>query len=107
MHDMKPYELDPFGFGAFVGPEGLTAWKALHQELFDFISKRTQACAKLPSEFMRCRSPQEFWNEQMRFVNDMVSDGHASADRLFVALNELHANGTGLSLPSSPPKFAQ
>jgi hypothetical protein len=109
MSDMKSHEFDPFGFGAFIGAEGLTAWKAVHQELLDFVSKRTQACAKVSTELTRCRSPQELWQEQMRFVKDMVSDCQTSADRLFVALNQLHANGTGPSLPSptSPPKFAQ
>ena len=97
MNDTKPIELDGLGFSPLLGQEGFAAWKTLQQELLEFAGRRAQACAKWPSDFSRCRSPQDVWHEQMRFMKEIVSDCETSGERLFVALAPPRSNGDVIS----------
>jgi hypothetical protein len=101
MNDTKPIEFDGLGISSVLGQEGFDAWKKFQQELLEFMGRRAQASAKWPSDFSRCRSPQDVWHEQMRFMKEMVSDCEASGQRIFVALASSRSNGEAISPKSS------
>jgi hypothetical protein len=95
MKDTSPPELY-FAFNPALGGQSLAAWNALQQEFFDFAARRAQACVKWPTDVARCRSPQDVWQEQMRFVKDMVSDCETAGQRLMVVFGS--ANNSPESL---------
>src|SRR5438552_3654253 len=92
MTDKTHIEFDGLGFSPAITEQGLAAWKSMQQELLEFMGRRAQACAKWTSDVSRCRTPQDLWHEQLRFVKEMVSDCESAGDRLmttFVASSRL------------------
>ena len=74
MTDKTHIEFDGLGFSPAITEQGLAAWKSMQQELLEFMGRRAQACAKWTSDVSRCRTPQDLWHEQLRFVKEMVSE---------------------------------
>jgi len=60
----------------------------VNQEVLDFLGRRVQACARWPSNISRCRSPQDLWDEQFRFVREMINDCEASSGRVAAAFSD-------------------
>ena len=43
-------------------------------DVLGLMSRRTSAVLELPMRLSRCHSPFEFWSEQARFMQEVVSD---------------------------------
>ena len=92
MTNSNAIEFNGLGFSPALGEQQVAAWNALQQGLLEFMGRRAQACAKWPSDLARCHTPQDVWQEQMRFFQDMVSDCEASSKRFFVVFSPSSEN---------------
>jgi hypothetical protein len=92
MDAMQPVQPKALGFDPLLGDQVISAWNAVSQEVLEFLGRRAQACAKWPSDVSRCRLPQDLWEEQVRFVTEMISDCELSSGRVAATLGEFRPN---------------
>jgi hypothetical protein len=70
--------------GEFERTYGIV-WPAAQLELLDFMIRRVEACVRWPSQLTHCRSAQEVWEQQARFMEDMVRDHRSTGGRFMSA----------------------
>ena len=51
-------------------------------DVLGLIGRRTTAMLELPMRMARCHSPFEFWSEQARFIQEVISDCQSVALRI-------------------------
>ena len=49
--------------------------------MFEFMSRVTAAYVELPSRLAQCRSPMDFWGEQARFAQRILSECQSATSR--------------------------
>jgi hypothetical protein len=81
LRELTPTQIEA---GPFAHAFGIV-WPSAQLELVDFMTRRVEAWARWPSQLMRCRSGQEVWEQQGRFIEDMVRDYRATGGRLMSA----------------------
>jgi hypothetical protein len=58
-------------------------------DVLGLIGRRTTAVLELPMRMARCHSPFEFWSEQARFMQEVISDCQSVALRIVTTPIEL------------------
>jgi len=60
-------------------------------ELVGLLGRRSRAYLDWPAHLARCRSPQQFWDEQAKFLQDMLQDYQVTNDRVMNCWLEANA----------------
>ena len=63
-------------------------------DVLGLMGRRTTAVLEMPMRMARCRSPFEFWSEQARFMQEVISDCQSVALRI-------------VTTPFEPPRMAR
>ena len=51
-------------------------------EMMELLGRRGRAYLNLPANLAQCRTPQQMWGEQARFIQDMIKDCQVANDRM-------------------------
>jgi hypothetical protein len=71
-----------------MAPEqAFAAWNTAQQELRALMNRRAQAYANWPSEISKCRSPQDVFEHQTKFVQDLLADWQTSTTRVLAVFS--------------------
>jgi phasin protein len=69
------------------GSSTFAAWNTAQQELLALMNRRAQAYANWPSEISKCRSPQDVFEHQTKFVQDLLADWQTSTTRVLAVFS--------------------
>ena len=82
-------------FGMYCGNADATAkglepyfngWLRANLEIFSLMSRRAQAYVAIPQRIASCRSPQDVYNEQVRFWQSAMADYSEGSKRIMSAM---------------------
>ena len=68
-----------------AGAHSFELFKSVNLEVMSLATRRTQAFIEIPSRLGACRSPEDFFGEQLRFWQTAVAEYTDSYSRIFDA----------------------